>query len=170
MALQVIPPYVPDAPMLVAAELVAVKHGPQAHLGHGLLTPFRRDEKNDFAHAEGAPLVRAGVSQVLGMRAQGPRSAGELRWDPKRGSLLHTLRHQKNAIAAQELARVYVVGALRAWEPRLRVTGVAIRKEKGPDGEENVLAVDLVYDLISTNTGGNQVQLAGVEQTVRLAR
>ena len=89
---------------------------------------------------------------------------GELPWRTEFGSLLHLLRHQRNDPVLQELARVYVVDALKRWEPRVVVTSVKITRER-QDGE-NVLAIRLRYNVISTNVPGNNVIVAGVEQTV----
>ncbi len=91
---------------------------------------------------------------------------GELPWRTEFGSLLHLLRHQKNDRVLQELARVYVVDALKRWEPRVVVTAVQVAREQ-QDGE-NVLAVRLRYNVISTNVPGNNVILSGIEQTVRM--
>ena len=46
------------------------------------------------------------------------------------------------------------------------VTSVQATREQ-QDGE-NVLAIRLRYNVISTNTPGNNVILSGVEQTVRI--
>ncbi len=73
---------------------------------------------------------------------------------------------QKNDAVLQEPARVYVVDALKRWEPRVRVTSVQVARER-LDGE-NVLAIRLRYNIIWTNVPGNNVILAGVEQTVRV--
>ncbi len=53
---------------------------------------------------------------------------------------------------------------LTGAEPRVVVTSVRATRER-QDGE-NVLAIRLRYNVISTNTPGNDVILAGVEQTV----
>jgi uncharacterized protein len=55
---------------------------------------------------------------------------GELPWRTEFGSLLHLLCHQKNDRVLQELARVYVVDALKRWEPRVVVTSVQIAREQ----------------------------------------
>jgi hypothetical protein len=65
----------------------------------------------------------------------------------------------------QELARVYVVDALKRWEPRVVVTSVKLTRER-QDGE-NVLAIRLRYNVISANVPGNNVLIEGVEQTIR---
>jgi phage baseplate assembly protein W len=89
---------------------------------------------------------------------------GEIPWRTDFGSLLHLLRHQKNDRVLEELGRVYVVDALKRWEPRVIVTSVQVAREEH-DGE-NVLAIRLRYNLISSNVPGNNVVLSGIEQTV----
>jgi phage baseplate assembly protein W len=133
-------------------------------LGFGLVRPFQRDAR-DFAAAGGEQLVRAAVGQVLGTVGASENTPGELPWT-EFGSLLHRLRHQKNDSVLQELARVYVVDALKRWEPRVVVTDVRVHREQH-DGE-NVLFIRLRYDVISSNTAGNNVILSGIDQTVRL--
>lgn len=149
-----------------------VKVGADAHLGFGLLRPFRRDEKNDFANGGSLELIQACVGQILGMQgasSDNPAVDGELEWAPKRGSLLYLLRHQKNDLALRELARIYVVDALRRFEPRIRVKTVLASREKSDTGEEVVLLIRIKYDVISVNTPTNQVLFADVTQDVRLA-
>lgn len=135
-------------------------------LGFGLTRPFQRDGRADFAAAGGEPLIRSAVGQVLGTIGASETRPGELPWRTDFGSLLHRLRHQKNDSVLQELGRVYVVDALKRWEPRVIVTNVRLIREQH-DGE-NILAIRLRYDLISTNTPGNNVDLSGIDQTVRL--
>jgi len=77
---------------------------------HGLLTPFRRDRKQDLAHGGGGDdLVDAHVQQVLGTEP------GELLWRTAFGTPLERLRHQRNDLVLAELGRVYVRDALRRW-------------------------------------------------------
>jgi hypothetical protein len=133
-------------------------------LGFGLTRPFQRDLRSDFAAAGGELLVRSAVGQILGTVGSSDFTQGELPWRTDFGSLLHVLRHQRNDTVLQELARVYVVDALKRWEPRVIVTGVQITREQH-DGE-NVLSLRLRYNVISANTPGNNVILSGVEQTV----
>jgi phage baseplate assembly protein W len=80
------------------------------------------------------------------------------------GSLLHLLRHHRNDATLQELARVYVVDALKRWEPRVQVTRVQVTRER--DRGENVLAIRLRYRIIDRNTPGNNVIVEGIEQVV----
>lgn len=137
-------------------------------LGFGLTRPFQRDGRADFAAAGGEQLVRSAVGQVLGTIGASEFTPGEMAWRTEFGSLLHRLRHQKNDGVLQELGRVYVIEALKRWEPRIIVTWVRIAREQH-DGE-NVLAIRLRYDVISTNTPGNNVILSEIEQTVMFSR
>ncbi len=136
----------------------------QAFLGFGLLRPFRRDQKADFAASGAEQVIRSAVGQILGTVGSSDFTQGELPWRTEFGSLLHLLRHQKNDRVLQELARVYVVDALKRWEPRVVVTAVQVAREQ-QDGE-NVLAIRLRYNVISTNVPGNNVILAGLQQLV----
>lgn len=61
---------------------------------------------------------------------------------------------------------MYVIGALKRWEPRIVVTAVRVGREQH-DGE-NVLAIRIRYDVISTNTPGNNVTLSGIEQRITI--
>jgi len=135
-------------------------------LGHGILRPFQRDRRSDFAAAGGEALVRSAVGQILGTMAASDFTQGELPWRTEFGSLLHLLRHQKNDAVLQELARVHVADALKRWEPRVQLTSVHVTRER--DRGDNVLAVRVRYNLISANTPGNNVILAGMEQVVVL--
>jgi phage baseplate assembly protein W len=132
-------------------------------LGFGLVRPFRRDGRADFLAAGGEPLIRSAVGQILGTIGASDVTQGEVPWRTDFGSLLYRLRHQKNDSVLQELARVYVVDALRRWEPRIVVTAVTVGREQH-DGE-NVLAIRIRYDVISTNTPGKQRDPVGHRAT-----
>ena len=133
-------------------------------LGFGAIRPFRRDGKSDFAAAGGEAAVRSAVGQVLGTMAASDFTQGELPFRTEFGSLLHLLKHQKNDAVLQELARVHVVDALKRWEPRVRVTSVQVTRER--QNGENVLSIRVRYDVIDRQVAGNNVLLAGLEQTV----
>lgn len=135
-------------------------------LGFGLLRPFRRDLRSDFAAAGGEEVIRSAVGQILGTVGASEVTDGDLPWRTEFGSVLTRLRHQKNNDILQELARVYVVDALQRWEPRIRVTEVRVTRE-ARDGE-HVLQIWLRYDVIASNVAGNQVLVAGIEQTFTL--
>ncbi len=97
----------------------------------GLLAPFRRDRKRDFASDDGDPLLASKVLQVLATEGATPRSSGELPWRTAFGTPLHLLRHQRNDAALAELARVYVRDALRRWLPEATVLSIDVQRD-GP--------------------------------------
>lgn len=90
---------------------------------YGLLTPFRRDQKSDFANGTSADLIKANVRTILGTRCGTETEHGELSWNSKFGSRLFLLRHRKPDVTTRELARIYAIDALARWEPRVSVTG-----------------------------------------------
>ena len=137
-----------------------------AFLGAGLLRPLVRDQKQDFANAAGVDLVRACVGQILGTRASDDSGEhqGELEWRPDFGSKLYLLQHRKGPLLS-ELARYYVIEAIGRWEPR--VTNVQASATFDPTERE--LLVDLVYDVIVANVAGNNVVVAGVQQSVTVS-
>jgi len=133
-------------------------------LGFGLIRPLQRDLRSDFAAAGGERLLRSAVGQILGTIGSSDFTQGELPWRSDFGSLVHVLRHQRNDQLLQELGRIYVVDALKRWEPRIVVRDVQIGRSQRDGG--NVLEVRLRYDVISTTTPGNNVILSAVEHSV----
>jgi phage baseplate assembly protein W len=129
--------------------------------GFGLVRPFQRDLRNDFAAAGDAQLVRSAVGQILATVGSSGFTQGEVPWRTEFGSLLHLLRHQRNDHVLQELARVYVVEALSRWEPRVVVTSVRVTRSSR--GEECQLLIHLSYDVVPTQSGAI---VARLEQTV----
>ena len=97
----------------------------------GLLVPFRRDRKRDFASDDGVELLASKVLEVLATEGATARSSGELPWRTAFGTPLQLLRHQNNDIALGELARVYVRDAFRRWLPEATLLGVAVDRD-GP--------------------------------------
>lgn len=93
------------------------------HLGVGLLRPFQRDEKGNFAVGSGQRLWESMVGQVLGTLCQSEQSDGQLLWRTEFGSLADLIRHSGNTLVTQEIARVYVSDALARWLPFVVVTG-----------------------------------------------
>jgi len=137
-------------------------------LGRGIIRPFRRDDKNDFANAEGEDLVRSCVGQLLNMRGASPAAQGELEWDPERGSLLYLLRQKKNNPMLKDLAKAYAMTVLQRFEPRVRVKSVVVDKTQGADNAQTLI-IRLRYDVIRVNVPGNQVILSDVDQNVTLS-
>lgn len=138
------------------------QQGARSGVGFGLVRPFQRDRKADFAAAGGEALVRSAVGQILGTTGSSEFTQGEIPWRTELGSLLRLLVHQRNDATLRELARLYVVDALKQFEPRVRVRSFRISREC--DRGENILAIRLRYDIVSS-VGGN-VLIPDVEQTV----
>lgn len=93
-----------------------------------LLTPFRRDKKQDFASGQGSELLRCKVLQTLLTQGASQRSAGDLPWRTAFGAGLELLRHQRNDAVLEELARVQVRDALRRWLPAVRVVSLSTER------------------------------------------
>ncbi len=140
--------------------------GVPAFLGNGVLRPFRRDEKNDFANGAGVDLLRATAGQILGTRCDGPRVRGELAWRGEFGSLLYLLRHKPLNATTRELARYYAQDALRRWEPRILVTRTSLTK----DSTLRAMIIRTTFDVIARNVAGNRVILGGIEVATTLSR
>ena len=87
----------------------------------GLLAPFRRDRKRDFASGDGEELLASKVLAVLATEGATARCSGELPWRTAFGTPLQLLRHRNNDIALGELARVYVRDALARWLPEVKL-------------------------------------------------
>jgi hypothetical protein len=99
----------------------------------GLLSPFERDQKADFANGSGYDLLRSHVEQIIGMAAAAPdgSSYGELEWDQSFGTQLHRVRHRRlNSLALGELFLFYVAAAIRRIEPNVRLTSLRIVVDK----------------------------------------
>ena len=98
-------------------------------MSRGLLSPFRRDFKRDFASGEGAALLRSKVLQVLMTEGTTPHSSGELPWRTGFGSGLHLLRHRRGDHILAELARVHIRDALSRWLPEVRLVSLDVRQD-----------------------------------------
>jgi phage baseplate assembly protein W len=95
----------------------------------GLLIPFRRDRKRDFASGAGEDLLVSKVLQALLTEGATPQSSGELPWRTSFGSGLHVLRHLRNEAALADLARVYVRDCLKRWVPEAELVGVTATRD-----------------------------------------
>ncbi|HNZ21426.1 MAG TPA: hypothetical protein PKL24_04730 [Polyangiaceae bacterium] len=95
----------------------------------GLLVPFRRDKKRDFASDTGADLLVSKVLQALMTCGATSRSSGELPWRTAFSAGLDLLRHQRNDTALAELARVRVRDVLKRWVPEAELVEVSVSRE-----------------------------------------
>jgi phage baseplate assembly protein W len=131
-------------------------------LGQGILRPFRRDQKADFASAAGLALVKACVGQVLGTKADSARCSGELPWRTDFGSRLHLLRHSNNSDALADLALVMIREALAKWEPRVKAVRVVPEETFDP----NRLQLRVFFTVVDR---GGQVLLPSEQVVIPVA-
>lgn len=160
------PEVVDEVDVLVTPLDRPVSYAAASPLGAGLIRPFQRDEKNDFANTSGEPLVRSCIGQILGTRCGSDTTQGELPWRSEFGSLLYMLRHLRNDLATVELAKVHVADALRRWEPRAKLKEVLVTRDVSSGTNENVLTIRVRYDIVAVNNASNDVLVPDVIQTV----
>jgi phage baseplate assembly protein W len=115
--------------------------------GNGVLAPLRRDGKGDFANADDIALVRSNVRQVIGTLATSGSTQGELPWRPEFGSIIQLLRFRNLDETTVELARTYVIDALKTWLFRVRVKEATIEI----DYEAKALIITVLYDVLAAN-------------------
>lgn len=90
--------------------------------GTGIITPFQRDAKSDFANASGMDLVKADVEQLVGIEGPTATEPGEVPWDPDRGTRISSLRHrQLYSEMTRALAEQYIRTPVQIYERRIRV-------------------------------------------------
>ena len=94
----------------------------------GVVLPFRRDQKQDFANSASSEVIKSNVRQILGTRCSDGVIPGEIPWLQSFGSLLYKLRHQNIRPVVRFHARALVVDALARWEPRVRVKRVTVEE------------------------------------------
>ncbi len=147
------------------AESVSLASDPL--IGSGLLRPFQRDVKQDWANANGRRILDTSVGQILATMADSPLATGELPWRPEFGSILYLLRNQINSGHLGDLARRYVVDAIREWEPRVRVTGAQIQRFQAANQQgQNAMLIRVKYDILAQAGSGNDVVASGLETSV----
>jgi len=121
----------------------------------GLLTPFQRDRKRDFAHGDGPALAQSMVAQVLLTECTTPRHAGELPWRTEFGCGLYVLRHGPMDSVARELLQTYIEDAFARWLPAFKLIACSIRQDN------SCWQVDLTF---TDESGGLQVFAAPLER------
>ena len=95
----------------------------------GLLSPFQRDRKRDFASDTDAELLRSKVRQALLTNGAAHGAGGEMPWRTNFGSALERLRHQRNDAVLRELAHVRVRDALARWVPSAKLVSLRVEQE-----------------------------------------
>lgn len=137
------------APLPAAAAVQASEVVPNASpltVARGLLLPFQRNQRSDFANATGSELWIARVKLLLSVRGPTERGVGEIAWRPEEGAPLHLLRHQNNTPMMREMARHYIVDAFRRSLP-----GVVLSDLGTPLLEKNKLTVRITFMVVQGN-------------------
>lgn len=127
--------------------------------GRGAVTPFVRDGQGDWANADDIRVVRADVAQVLGTLASSGSTDGELPWRPEFGSVLQLIRFRNLDETTVELARTYVVDALKNWLFRVQVKDTSIEIDRA----QSLLVIHVFYDILAANR--RSVVAAGLTAT-----
>jgi phage baseplate assembly protein W len=140
----------------------------QVELGCGIIAPFQRDGTGDWRNGCGEPIIRASVERILGVVSMSDYTHGELPWRPEFGSLANHLRHRAANEATADLARYYVIDALRIWEPRIAVLDAEAeyedRQEPGaPPGK--AMIVRILYNILGQIRGASTL-VPNVLQTI----
>jgi len=120
----------------------------QTQFGQGIVCPFQRDGKGDFANAEGMRLLKSDIEELIGLIGASPNDPGELPWDPERGSRIGSLKHrQLHSEMVRALAEQYTATPMRRYERRVRTGPVRI------ETDENSLKVIVSFAPKTTQMG-----------------
>jgi hypothetical protein len=89
--------------------------------GHGIICPFQRDGKGDFANAGGTRLLSSDIGELLGIIGPSSTKPGELPWRTEVGSRLNTLKHRRlHSELVRATAEQMTSGPVRQFEDRVR--------------------------------------------------
>ena len=160
----------PTGPAFVQASTRPGVGAGELALGCGIVAPFQRDGKGDFLNGCAEVLVRASVERILGVLAMSDTTHGDLEWMPEFGSLMDRIRHSNATEGVEDLARYYVVDALRIWEPRINIIDSLVRfvEHQEPGSPKGTAAeIDLLYDIVGKRRSTG-VLVPNVNQTVTL--
>lgn len=113
-------------------------------IGTGLVCPFRRDGKGDFANASGVDLLKSDIGELLGLIGPTATEPGEIAWDTERGANFLALKHRGlHSEMTRALADQLASGALRRFEPRVRPGITTVVSEN-----ENTLRVKVSFRVL----------------------
>ena len=126
-----------------------------AFLGRGLSYPFRFERRTGGAAVSestphGHAHIHESIVQILGTRI------GERFMRPDFGSRLRELVFEANDQVLRALVRHHVIDAIKKWEKRVVITGVAF-DESPALVDRHTLLVRIDYRVIQTQVPGNLV-------------
>lgn len=101
-----------------------------AAAGRGIILPFRRDAKNDFANASGLAVIKSNIRQIVLTGCAEESAAGEVPWDSTLGSRAQTVVHRNSTPGLEEVQRHFIVDAVKRQEPRARITRARVSRVK----------------------------------------
>jgi len=123
--------------------------------GQGIMCPFRRDGKGDFANASGPDLLRSDIGELLGIIGPSATQPGELPWDTQRGTRLIELKHRGlHRELVRSKAQDMAAGTIRRYESRARVGQTTVRTENG-----NTLVTVVRYTPVGFNQQEDRVEV-----------
>jgi len=131
--------------------------------GHGILFPFVRDEKGDFANAGELDCLSSDISMLLGVIGPSVDGPGELPFATELGSRIVELKHRQiHSDLTNALASQYTGETIRRWDNRVRV-GKTTTQILDQGGQENMLLVKTVVKPVGYNSNENTIVSAEVE-------
>jgi hypothetical protein len=114
--------------------------------GRGIIRPFQRDGKGDFANAKGIDVLKSDIGESLGIIGPTADKPGELPWDGARGSRLNALRHRKvHSEMVRADAEQMTAGVLRRYYSTIRVGPVGVQSNSNGTLTVNVTFTPLGY-------------------------
>lgn len=118
--------------------------------GRGVVCPFQRDGKGDFANAGGTALLSSDVGELMGIIGPSGGRPGEVAWNTDLGSRLISLNHRKlHSELVRTNAEIMINEVVRIWEDRLRVGPITVT----PDEKRRSLNVKTKFIPINSISG-----------------
>lgn len=115
--------------------------------GRGLLLPFRRNQRDDFANGTGRELWQSRVELLLSVDGPTETSTGEIAWRPDEGTAIRLLRHKNNTSILRSMAEAYIrQGFQRSFRGKLKLNRVTKFTK-----ESNKVVMEVAFDVIAPN-------------------
>lgn len=128
--------------------------------GHGIVCPFQRDGKGDFANDGGTRLLSSDIGELLGIIGPTPSRPGELPWRTDVGSNLHSLRHRKlHSELIRALAEQMTAGTVRQFEKRVTPGPTTIQVQ-----DDNTMQIRFSYYPVGNRQAATVANVFTVEE------